>query len=185
MNRLISLVCGGVVLGASVLAGALPAAAQPGGPCGLVSDDALSAALGQPVHAIGMLSNGSAVGGGPAVADMCIAPLGGQNAIMITHVVGVQTPGDLSGTPSLPQGGAGSLAGLAAVDPSLLTVTQLSGLGDAAVLMTGNPNGQLYGNLMVWRGGESFSIVGTGLTDLQTSLPGVAQALLANAAPTQ
>jgi hypothetical protein len=38
---------------------------------------------------------------------------------------------------------------------------------------------------MVWRGGESFSIVGTGLTDLQTSLPGVAQALLANAAPTQ
>src|SRR5262249_11248105 len=117
-------------------------------------------------------------------ADMCIAQLDGQNSVMITHVVGVQSPADLSGI-SQPQGAPGPLAGVAAVDPSQLTATQLSGLGDSAILLSGNPGGQSYGDLMVWRGSEGFSIIATGLADPTTSLPGLAQALLANGAPHQ
>ena len=51
MNRLHHLIALGLVSGL-LLASALPAAAQPGGPCTLVSNDALSAALGAPAQAV-------------------------------------------------------------------------------------------------------------------------------------
>jgi hypothetical protein len=52
VNRLHHLIALGLACGGLVLASALPVAAQPGGPCTLVSDDALSAALGSPARAV-------------------------------------------------------------------------------------------------------------------------------------
>jgi hypothetical protein len=46
------------------------------------------------------------------------------------------------------------------------------------VLLSGNKDGQTYGVLVVWRGTEGFSLIGSGLADPQTSLTGVAQAIL-------
>ena len=71
-----------------------------------------------------------------------------------------------------------------AIDPSVLSATQISGLGDTAVLLSGTPNGQPYAQLIVWRGTEGFSLTGTGLSDPQTSLTSVAQAIL-EALPSQ
>ena len=51
-NRSYRLIALGLACGGLLLASALPAAAQPGGPCTLVSDDALSAALGAPAQAV-------------------------------------------------------------------------------------------------------------------------------------
>jgi len=171
-----------LLAGVALVVGTLPTAAQPGGPCVLISDDALSQALGSNVHALGLLSNAAAAtgDGGPAVADMCVAPLGGQNGLVITHMVGVQTPGDVSSTLSLAQGGPAAQFGGGALDPAAMTVTPLTGLGDSAVLLSGTRNGQNVGVLVVWRGTDGFSLMGSGMADPQTSLPGVAQALLAN-----
>jgi hypothetical protein len=107
---------------------------------------------------------------------MCVAQFSGQNALMITHMVSVQAPGDANAALSLSQGGP--FAALAAVDPSLLTATSITDLGDTAVLLSGNKDGQTYGVLVVWRGTEGFSLIGSGLADPQTSLTGVAQAIL-------
>ena len=183
MSRFFALVGGTALLSICLVAAALPVAAQPGGPCSLISDDALSSALGTAVHGMGMISNNpaTAAGDGPAVVDMCLAQLGSDNnALIIVHMVGVQAPGDVSGMMGLTQGGtAGIGGGTGAIDPSLLSMTQISGLGDTAVLLSGAPNGQLYANLIVWRGTEGFSLTGTGLSDPQTSLTAVAQAILA------
>jgi hypothetical protein len=147
----------------------------------LVSDDALSQALGSTVHALGLLSNPAATGeGGPAVADMCVVPLGSQTGLIITHMVGVQTPGDVPSALSLAQGGPAARFGGGAVDPTALTVTPLTGLGDSAVLLSGTSNDQNVAILVVWRGSEGFSLIGSGMADPQTGLPGVAQAILAN-----
>ena len=174
MKRLLATICGGLVVLAH---GALPAAAQPGGPCSLVSDDALSRALGTSAHALGIVSNpAAATVGQTAIAEMCVTQLSGDNALMITHMVGVQSPGDASAALSMSQ--RGPLTGLSAIDPAILTTTPISGLGDTAVLLSGNEDGQSYGVLVVWRGTEGFSLIGSGLTDPQTSLTGVAQAIL-------
>jgi hypothetical protein len=144
----------------------------------LISDDALSQAVGSPVHALGLISGaGSLTGTGPAMADMCAAQLGSDNALIMVHMTGVQTPGDVSGTLALSQGGPSPVAN--AIDPSTLTVVQVSGLGDQAVLLSGTPGGQAYANLIVWRGTEGFSLTGTGLSDAQTSLTTIAQSILA------
>jgi hypothetical protein len=108
---------------------------------------------------------------------MCLVQLGGQNALMITHSVGVQAPGDVNSM--LSQAQSGPAAALAAVDPSLLSTTAISGLGDTAVLLSGTKGDQPYGMLVVWRGTEGFSLMGSGLPDPQTTLPAVAQAILA------
>jgi hypothetical protein len=108
---------------------------------------------------------------------MCVAQLGGQNALMITHSVGVQAPGDVNSM--LSQAQAGPAAALAAVDPSVLNTTAISGLGDSAVLLSGTKGDQPYGILVVWRGTDGLSLIGSGLADPQTSLSAVAQAILA------
>jgi hypothetical protein len=64
------------------------------------------------------------------------------------------------------------------VDPTVLTTTAISGLGDTAVLLSGTKDGATYGILVVWRGTEGFSLIGSGLADPQTNLTGVAQAIL-------
>lgn len=162
----------------TLVAGALPAAAQPGGPCSMISDDALTQALGSPAHAIGITSNPNAASAGePMVAEMCVAQLGGDNALMITHMVNVQAPGDVSSMLAGAQ--AGPIAALANVDPSLLTATPVSGVGDIAVLLSGTKDGKPYGILSAWRGTDGFSLIASGAADPQTSLPAVAQAILA------
>jgi hypothetical protein len=174
MKGLIATLCGGLLVLAT---GTLPAAAQVGGPCTMISDSALSQALGTSTHALGIVSNPAAVNAGQdAIAEMCVAQMSADNGLMITHMVGVQAPGDANAALSINQGGP--FAGLAAVDPTLLTSTPISGLGDTAVLLSGNKNGQTYGILVVWRGTEGFSLIGSGLTDPQTNLTGVAQAIL-------
>jgi hypothetical protein len=174
MKRLLATLCSGLVV---LAAGALPVAAQPGGPCSLISDDALSQALGTSVHALGIVSNPAAgTNGQNAIADMCVTQFSGGNALMMTHMVGVNSPGDASAALSATQNGP--FAGLAAVDPTVLTTTPVSGLGDTAILMSGNKDGQSIGILVVWRGTEGFSLIGSGLADPQTNLTGVAQAIL-------
>lgn len=178
MKRMVRLIAGGLVLGSTLVAGAAPAAAQFGGPCPLLSDDALTQALGSTTQAIGIVSNPNAASAGAsAIADMCVAQLGGDNALMITHMVNIQAPGDVNSM--LAQAQAGPAAALATVDPSLLTVTPISGVGDIAVLLSGNKDGQPYGILSVWRGTDGFSLIASGVADPQTSLPAVAQAILA------
>jgi hypothetical protein len=173
MRRFVATVCSGLIV---LAAGAVPAAAQPGGPCSLISDDALSQALGASAHAMGLISNSAAASSGQAtVADMCVAQLGGNNSLMITHTVSVQAPGDASAALSIAQSGA---FGGAAVDPALLSTTLISGLGDTAVLLSGTKDGSTYGVLVVWRGSEGYTLIGSGLADPQTNLTGVAQAIL-------
>ena len=174
MKRLIATVCTGLFVLAT---GAVPAAAQVGGPCTMISDAALSQALGTSSHALGIVSNSAAVNGGEnAVAEMCVAQLSGGNGLMITHIVGVQSPGDANAALSINQGGP--LSALAAVDPTVLTSTPISGLGDTAVLLSGDKDGEPIGVLVVWRGAEAFSLIGSGVGDPQTSLTAVAQAIL-------
>jgi hypothetical protein len=173
MRRFVATVCSGLIV---LAAGALPAAAQPGGPCSLVSDDSLSQALGTTAHALGIISNSAGASGQSTIADMCVAQLGGDNNLMITHMINVQAPGDASAALSIAQGGP--LGGLAAVDPALLTTTPITGLGDTAVLLSGTKNGSTYGILVVWRGSEGYTLIGSGLADPQTNLTGVAQAIL-------
>ncbi len=174
MKRLVGLICSGLVVLAT---GAVPATAQVGGPCTMISDAALSQALGSSTHALGILSNPAAAVAGPnEIAEMCVAQLSGQNGLMMTHMVGVQSPGDANAALSANQGGP--FAALSTVDPTVLTSTPISGLGDTAVLLSGTKDGQSVGILVVWRGTEGFSLIGSGLADPQTNLTGVAQAIL-------
>jgi hypothetical protein len=143
----------------------------------MVSDDALTQALGTSTHALGLISNPAAANSGQStISEMCIAQLSEGNGLMITHMVNVQSPGDATAALSLSQ--SGPAAALAAVDPSLLTTTPITGLGDTAVLLSGTKDGQSYGVLVVWRGTEGFSLIGSGLSDPQTNLTSVAQAIL-------
>src|SRR5712692_7817397 len=144
MNRLFALVSCGLLFSVS----ALPAAAQPGGPCSLISDAALSQVLGSPAHVLSLMSNPIAASAGTmGVADMCYAQLGGQNVVMITHMVGLPTPGDANGVLAMTQGGPTSVgSGGGQLDPSKLTTTPISGLGDAAMLLTGGSANQQYAN---------------------------------------
>src|SRR5438105_14207399 len=52
VNRLHQAIALGLASGGLLLASALPAAAQPGGPCTLASDDVVTAALGVPARAV-------------------------------------------------------------------------------------------------------------------------------------
>ena len=174
MTRFVATICSGFLL---VVAGVVPAAAQPGGPCTMISDDMLSQVVGSPAHALGIISNPAAANAGQsAVSEMCVAQMSGGSAVMMTHMVGVQSPGDTNAALAMNQGGP--FAALAAVDPSVLTSTTITGLGDTAVLMSGNKDGQTIGVLVAWRGTEGFSLIGSGLADPQTTLTGVAQAIL-------
>jgi hypothetical protein len=156
---------------------ALPAAAQPGGPCPIIPDDALTQLLGSPQHAVSVFATAPSVdsGTGPHVTATCVVGQTAQNAVVMTHMVGVQSPGDLSGTPSLTQGTPGGIP----IDPSAATTTQISGLGDAAVLLTTNRGDQPFAMLVVWSGSDGYSFQATGLSDAQTTLTGLAQAVLA------
>lgn len=171
----------GLLLSASLLAGALTASAQSGGGCSLISDDALTQALGSPAHALGVLSATTSADPGPAVADMCFGQFGTRNALVLAHTVGVTTPGDVPSTLALTQdvttGPEGIVGG--SINPAALTVTPISGLGDSAVLLSGNTATNSYANLVIWRRSESFSLAATGLSDAQTSLTAVARTLLA------
>jgi hypothetical protein len=178
MNRLSLLVGSGLLV--LLVVRAVPVAAQPGGPCSLISDDALSQALGGPAHAQSLFSNAAPANtSGPVVSDMCYAQLGGQNVLVMMHMVGVQSPGDTNGVLGLTQGGAAAGLG-GAVDPSTLAMAPISGVGDAAVLLTATRGADQYAQLIVWSGTDGFSFAATGLADPQTTLTDLAQAVLAN-----
>lgn len=178
MNRLLPLIGSALLLCSSLIAPPLTASAQPGGPCTVISDDALSQALGSSVHALGLLSNEPiSTEGTPTVTDMCIASLSQSNALIISHVAGIQTPGDISGMLDASQNNPTALLGGAAAT-SGMTATQLPGLGDTAVLLSGNSDGKDVAILVVWRGAEGYSLIGSGFGDPQTTLTGVAQAIL-------
>ena len=171
----------GLLLSASLLAGALTASAQPGDGCPLISDDALTAALGSRAHALGVLSTPPSTDPGPTVADMCFGQFGIKDALVLAHVVGVTTPGDVTSTLALTQDATTGPEGIVGgnIDASALTVTPIGGLGDSAVLVSGSTAGNAYANLVIWRRNESFSLAATGLSDAQSNLTAIAQAILA------
>ena len=47
------------------------------------------------------------------------------------------------------------------------------------MLLSGTKDGKPYGILSAWRGTDGFSLIASGAADPQTSLPAVAQAILA------
>jgi hypothetical protein len=62
-----SVVRSGSLTAALFMVGALPAAAQPGGPCPIISDDALSQVMGSTQHAVSLFAS-------PPAADNSIGP---------------------------------------------------------------------------------------------------------------
>jgi hypothetical protein len=169
MNQLTTLAAAAALSVSVLSAAALPAAAQTDAPCPMLSDAALSEALGVPAHAQDALSTA------PVVS--CVLAASGVE-IWLTRE---PTPPELAGL-------AGTSNAAGAVDqvqplPSALgvSVTKISGLGDSA-LLTSDPSDKQNpsASLMVFSGPDEYSLTSWGMSDPQIGLPAVARAVLAS-----
>ncbi len=108
MNRFHQAIALGLASGGLLLASALPAAALPGGPCTLASDDVVSAALGVPAQAVESISIPGLVSCGVRAADDDID-------MSMMHIT--TTPDALLDSSAM-GGGAGAQSGQVAVTPA-------------------------------------------------------------------
>lgn len=118
MNRLHQALALCLASGGLLLVSALPAAAQPGGPCALASDDVVTAALGGPAHAVESISIPGLVSCG--VSSMA------DDDFSIMHIT--TTPDALLES-SLPMGGG------APEQTAQVEVTPAEGLGYPAMFL--------------------------------------------------
>jgi hypothetical protein len=183
MNYLRALVGSGVLVSMVVIAGALPAAAQPTALCPLISDDTLSQIVGFPLQATNAqpASPAGAAAGGPVFTQLCYAKMADNNTLVMTHMVAPVAPGP-NQMLALALG-AMDIGSGAVIDPSQATTTSISGLGDVAYLIIDTSSDRPSADLIAWRGGEGFGLSAEGLADPQTTLPALAQAIMANEAP--
>jgi hypothetical protein len=155
---------------AAALLGAacLPASAQTDAPCPILSDAALSDALGAPAHAQDALSS-------PPLVSCVLAASGVEIWLSRGPV-----PPEMAGMASASNAAGGqwqqSMANSLGVN-----ATQISGLGDSALLVSDpsdkdNPSATLW----VFSGSDAYTLTSWGLSDPQTCLPAVARAAMAN-----
>jgi hypothetical protein len=159
-----------IVLSSATLLGAAswPAAAQPGGPCGIASDDVLAQALGPAAHGVQAFSV-------PGLESCSVSQGDDANAagITILHVSGPMTPQDL-GAPIGPAGGAGPA-------PDQIQRTPVDGIGDSALLLK-IPVGDagVLVSLRVQRGADVYAFNTQDAADAPARLTALAQAVLAS-----
>ena len=169
-GRLTKFAVSAMLVAAFLGSASLPAAAQTDTPCPILSDAALSDALGMPGHAQDALST-------PGAVNCVLAATGVE--IWLTRG---PVPPELAGYANASQvaGAAGqwqqSMANSLGVN-----ATQISGLGDSALLVSDpsdkdNPSATLW----VFSGSDAYTLTSWGLSDPQTCLPAVARAAMAN-----
>jgi len=119
VNRLHQAIALGLASGGLLLASALPAAAQPGGPCTLASDGVVTAALGVPAQAVESISI-------PGLVSCGVSSAADDVDFSIMHIT---TTPDALLEGSLPMGGG------APDETGQVEVTPAGGLGYPAVFL--------------------------------------------------
>jgi hypothetical protein len=148
----------------------MPAGAQTDAPCPILSDAALSDALGLPAHAQDALST-------PSVVNCVLA----ANGVEIWLTRG-PVPSELAGVANASNApGAAGQWQQSMADSLGVNATKISGLGDSALLMSDavdqeNPSASLW----VFSGSDAYTLTSWGLSDPQTGLTAVARAAMAN-----
>jgi hypothetical protein len=159
-----------VVLSSATLLGAAswPAAAQPGGPCGIVPDDVLKQVLGPAAQGVQAFSV-------PGLESCSVSDGGDASAtgITILHVSGPMTPQDL-GAPIGPAGSAGPSA-------DQIQRTPVDGIGDSALLLK-IPVGDagVLDSLRVQHGADVYAFNTKDAPDAPARLTALAQVVLAS-----
>ena len=138
VNRLHQALALGLASGGLLLASALPAAAQPGGPCTLASDDVVSAALGVGAQAFESISIPGLVSCGVRIA-------GDDNDMSMMHIT--STPNAL--LDSISMGGGAAATGQVEVTPA-------DGLGYPAMFLRIPVDGDTLLSLRVQVGDTDF-----------------------------
>ena len=181
MNRVARLLALGVAGWAALTAAALPAAAQPGGPCMLAPDTVLVPVLGPSAHGV----QGLAMPG----LESCSVREATHPSIAIYHISGPFEPGDLTaplgpdqtGTPGTPRDADPGAEAPDRQGPGV-QVTPVGGLGDGALFLTipVGPDGAPLLSLRVQRGADVFAFNTPDAPDGQARLMAVARAVLTN-----
>ena len=172
MQRLTQLIASGLLAAALFAGGHLSVAAQPNEPCPLVSDDAVSQALGSPFHATNAKSE--------PPYWMCYVLTGellDTLTIVFGRSAGVVTAGDANPAFALAQSGVSQVPG---VDQSTVNFAPIGELGDSAVMITAQAYQTPLTQLVVTRGADAYTFVATPkLSDPQTNLQAMARVVLA------